>query len=301
MDDQQKVNNLPVTHYPPPPRAVPWHVSLGILFGDKIAESCWIFFFVGMIFFWIFTAFTDFSIPVFWGGVDVFQGEISEAEATGTRYNRGNVCKFTYTYVDTQGTKQTGISYSEWQRYESGDICTIEVARWNRQLSRIEETRRAPVGLDSLVAGIFPLIGFLGILTTFITGVKGVWMLRNGCITYARYTHRVRISGRIPRLFFKFVTNEAQEIEAYQDTRLQRRLMNDEFEMLLYNPRNPKSVVLLDSLPVNVKVIEDGSVVSRYKKSTALGLLLWPIFMITANGLYIYCKFFGLWSDFWWR
>ncbi|HEY3298406.1 MAG TPA: hypothetical protein VGK34_07090 [Armatimonadota bacterium] len=301
----------PAIYLPPPPRSVPWYIALSAIFGKGVTQFGWVFFGFGLIFVWIFSAQTDFSRPIFWGGVDVVQGRILTTAGTNVSMNHSAIYGFTYSYRDAQGMEQKGKSYTAWQRYNPGEQCTVEIAKWNHSFTRIQGAGRSPLGLFGLFPVLFPLIGLLIIASAFWKGLKGIRLIKTGNFAYAKYTHAKRATDlvkehaknaprcneenerQVYRLYFTFTTSDGRTCETYTDSAYPKELHDEKYEMLVYNPEKPEDAVLLDSLPGKIRVDDDGRLVMKQGSPLgALGLLVIPLVCVVGHGLYIYQKFF---------
>lgn len=298
-----------IRHYLPP-RHVHWNISVCELFGG-IAQLGWFALGFGLMFVWVFTLKMDFSQPVFWGGADILPGKILKSEGTKFSIDRSAVYGFTYTFKDSKGIPQKGISYSNWQRYKPGDTCIIEVARFNNSLTRIQGTGRTPVGLFGLFPVLFLIIGLMMVLSRFRKGFRTIRLLSKGCFAYASYTHTEKASdliktrarsspkateenGRIVyRVYHTFETIDGQKYEIYTDTSYPKDLHDQKQELLVYNPNNPSDAILLDSMISKIRPAENGQlVIHGMKPLSALLFLIIPILTIAGHGWYIYHKFF---------
>lgn len=300
----------PALYLPPPPRSVPWYAAIVALFGNCSAQFGWLLLGVGLIFVWIFSLQADFTHPVFWGGVTYTNGKILASQQTNYSENESPIYRIAYTYTDSQGNEHRGFSYANWQQYRRGDVCTIEIAKLNPSLSRVQGTRRAPVGMAGLIPIVFSLLGLLCIVWAFGKGISSIRLLKNGHGAYARYTrakkasdlmmegtkNRPRVTAEndkpVYRLYYKFRAIDGRDYEAYTDSSSPESFRDDNFEMVVYDQSNPEKFLLLHTLPGKITLGEDGSLkLTGGSPFSMLCYLIIPSITLIGHGLHIYDKF----------
>ncbi len=167
----------------PPPRAVPLATRLRVFFGGFLNQFGWIFFGFGLIFFWVFALNADLaSFLRFRGALETTPGVIVESEETGASENDVRIYKHQYAF-QWNGADYTGVSYARGHQVEPGAQVTVEFARGDPSVSRIQGMRRTMFGPWAIFVVIFPLIGLVFILVSVRGNLRAARLLAQGQLT----------------------------------------------------------------------------------------------------------------------
>jgi hypothetical protein len=285
-----------------PPRDVPLLVRLRILSGGFLNQFGWLFFGLGLVFVWAFTLNADLtSWYRFRGKIDTAQGKVLYSKKTrysvgGSKHSRGTpVYAIHYAFTGPDGIEHKGISFKTGKQLSQGKTVTIEYPQGNPQTSRIKGMRRKPVGLFGLLPVLFPLIGLLFITIGIRKGIKANRLLALGEQTTGRLKSKEKTNTKVNnkpvyKLTFEFDTPEGMTCEAIAKTHNTAKLEDQAQEPLLYDPMRPSYAVMLDDLPGNPRIMENGSINAGPTLKTIKTLFI-PLATIIGHGIYIVLKF----------
>ena len=287
-----------------PPRDVPLLVRLRIIFGGFLNQFGWIFFGFGLVFVWAFTVNADLTGWFrFRGQLHTVKGNVLYSEKTkfsegGSDDSEGTpVYAIHYTFTAPDGAEYKGLSYNTSRRLKEGQTVTIEYPRDNPKTSRIKGMRRKPVGLFGLLPLIFPVIGLLFITGGIKKGVKANRLLALGEQATGKLKSKEKTNTQVNnknvyKLTFEFSTPEGITYEATAKTHETAKLQDQTEEPLLYDPMRPSYAVMLDDLPGNPRIMENGTIHAG-PAAVTIKVLVIPLATIIGHGIYIYLKFIG--------
>ncbi|MDH4241432.1 MAG: hypothetical protein OEW48_17880, partial [Phycisphaerae bacterium] len=92
------------------------------------------------------------------------------------------------------------------------------------------------------------------------------------------------------KLTFEFNTPEGTTYEATAKTHDTAKLEDQAEEPLLYDPMRPSYAVMLDDLPGNPRIMENGTIHAGPVANT-IKVLVIPLTTIIGHGIYVYLKF----------
>ena len=293
-----------------PPRHVPLMVRGRILFGGTLNQMGWLFFGFGMIFVWAFAFNADItSWYVFSGELDTASGTVTRSNKTGgsvggSKHSKGTPIyanHYTFDAGDTRypaGVERVyeGVSYATGRHYTKGHKVKVEFPKGRPEHSRIVGMRAAMWPALAVLVVIFPAVGLI-----FIAGIlprrrKAARLLAHGELTTGVLMSKKATSTRINeqrvyKLTFEF-TVAGQTYEVAAKTHETEKLEDDNEEPLLYDPFNPANAVMLDHLPGEPRIDENGEVRLNKVAGTVL-VLITPAATIIGNGLYAWYRVFG--------
>ena len=289
--------SIPVLSRPnpcaPPPRPVPLLTRLQVLFGGSTNQFGWFFFGFGMVFFWLFVCQADLtSWYRFSGRLVTVQGRVTDSSDTGaseggSKHHRGTpVYKNEFAFV-VDDKEYHGASYATGRRLQTDLAVTVEYPTGKPGVARIRGMRTNVFGPAVLFVIIFPLIG-LGIISSGLrNGVSACYLLAHGIQTSGRLVSRdptnMRVNRRtVYKFTFTFKTLEGEVCTATAKTATDR-FANDVEEQIVYDPRHPRSALLLDALPGAPHIREDGHLVSRRPALALLSSVI-PLASILGHG-----------------
>jgi len=285
-----------------PPRSVPLSVRLRILLGGFLNQFGWIFFGFGLVFVWAFTLNADLtSWYRFRGQLETSEGKVIDCKKTlysegGSKHSKGTpVYEIHYDFTTADGTEYKGLSYITGKQFELGQKVTIEYPQGKPQTSRIKGMRQKPVGLFGIFPVVFPMIGLLFIIRGIKKGIKANRLLTLGEQTTGRLKSKERTNTKVNKkpvfkLTFEFNTPEEMTYETLVKTHETGKLEDQAEEPLLYDPVHPSYAVMLDDLPGNPRIMENGTIQAGSAAGTIM-LLIIPLATIIGHGIYIYLKF----------
>ncbi len=285
-----------------PPRDVPLLVRIRVLLGGFLNQFGWIFLGFGLVFVWMFTANADLTS---WYR---FRGQINTAEGTviyskKTRFSIDSskhgedtpVYAIHYAFTGPDGAEYKGVSFNTGKQFDEGQTVTVEHLQDNPQVSRIKGMRRKPIGFFGLSAVAFPLIGLLFITIGIRKGIKANRLLALGEQTTGRLKSKEKTNTKVNnkpvyKLTFEFNTPEGMMYEAISKTHDTAKLEDQAEEPLLYDSMRPSYAVMLDNLPGNPRIMENGTIQADTAVNT-LKVLVIPFATIIGHGIYLYLKF----------
>lgn len=257
-----------------------------------IAQFGWLFFAVGMFIMWGVVGDADVSFLHF-GPLGRARGQVTQVENTGAR--EGEIAVFRSDYAfSLAGRRHTGVSYVTGDAPAVGETVEIEYDESDPSWSRIAGMRRAMFGPAVLLVLVFPAAGLVIALFSLGPGVRRVRLLRSGDLAVgkliAKEATSITVNHRqIHEMTFEFVTRDGQRREATTRTGVPYKLESEEGEPLLYHPRNPSVIYVLDELPSRPRVDAMGELEGQ--PLTALKLFVIPALAIGINLLIALYRF----------
>lgn len=284
------------TIYSDPPRTIPFSIKIGNLFGGFINQFGWIFFSFGLIFVWTFTMQADLtSWYHFRGNKTETYGILTKVSPTDMTINKRKVYKYEYSFEDEFGEGFTGISYSNNSSLSQGKKVLIEFPNNNPDISRIKGMTRGKIGLFGLFPLIFPLIGVFFMFFGIKKGLKANRLLTIGFLTEGKLIDKqitnTRVNNKpVIKLTFKFHARDGMPYKLVTKTHRNFLLEDNPTEKLLYDRRNPKKAIMLDTLNTAISITDEGIVNSKSIYETVKVLFI-PIFSLIIHGTIIYYFF----------
>lgn len=285
-----------------PPRSVPLLVRLRVLLGGFLNQFGWIFFGFGLVFVWAFTLNADLtSWYRFRGPLDTTEGKAIDCKKTlfsegGSENSKGTpVYAIHYAFTAADGKEYKGLSYITGKQFEQGQKVTIEYPQGKPQTSRIKGMRQKPVGPFGIFPVVFPMIGLLFIIRGIKKGIKANRLLTLGEQTTGRLKSKEITNTKVNKkpvykLTFEFNTPEGKTYETLVKTHETGKLEDQAEEPLLYDPVRPSYAVMLDDLPGNPRINDNGNIQAGSASVTIMVLII-PLATIIGHGIYIYLKF----------
>jgi hypothetical protein len=271
-------------------RAVPFGLLLKVLFGSTIAQMGWFFFGFGMIFVIVFVGNADFSD--FYLGQTSPQaiGTVRQIEATNSSVNKRRVFAIYYQFTDKQGKTYEGTSYTTDNLPEVGAQVNVQYLANKPTYSRIEGLSQGTFPIFVLFVLIFPAIGLIFMISHTVFALRAIQLLKNGTIAWGKLINseptNTRINDRpVMKMTFEFMAQDGQRYEAIAKSHLVRQLMDEQREMLFYNPLYPQKAVLKDNLSGHPQINQDGSF-ADVSLTSALPYLIVPLLTILGLSWY---------------
>ena len=277
----------------PAPRALAPAFVIRVLFSGFVGQFGWVFCAFGMLFVTIFDpAASVREMLAFRGDLRTAEGVVTGYEATNMKLNDSRVFEVGYRFSAPDGSEVLGNSYSTGSGREPGTAVIVEYVDTDATLSRITGMRRSASGGMALIVVIFPVIGALIGLGSLLFRRRHLRLLRSGTLTTGTLRSseptNSEVNGRtVMRLTFEFEPPEGGVFQAVAKTHQTYRLEDEERELLLYDPRNPSTAVVLDELPCQPRVDPDGSFEATASRVPAALYLLLPGISLLALLRYI--------------
>jgi hypothetical protein len=285
-----------------PPRNVPLSVRIRVLFGGFLNQFGWIFFGFGLVFVWAFTLNADLtSWYRFQGQLDITEGKVIGSKKTlfsegeKSHYKDTHVYAIHYAFTAADGTEYKDLSYITGKQFEQGQKVSVEYPQGKPQISRIKGMRRKPVGFFGFLPALFPLIGLLFIIRGIKKGIKANRLLTLGEQTTGKLKSKEKTKTKVDKkpvykLTFVFNTPDGMTYEAMAKTHETGKLEDQTEEPLLYEPMRPSYAVMLDDLPGNPRINDNGNIQAGSAAGPIMMLII-PLATIIGHGIYIYLKF----------
>lgn len=296
MSNLDKYNRTP-TKPAPALRSVPISAKLAVLFGGVLQPVGWLVIGFSMIFVWAFAMNADFS------SLSQFGGELTETRATvtasertsfsegGSNTNPGTpIYRVSYSFTEG-GQTWEGESYTLGSGYSVGSSAPVEFPAGKPSVSRIVGARGAPFGVAVLFVLVFPIVGFVLVLIGFRGGLSRAILLNRGKLARGRLTDKQATATKVNdqtvyRMTFEFEAEDGRTHTCEARTHNTHLLEDEENgELILYHPANPKHSFAVDLLPAGVKITEEGEY-----KVPSMGALLFallpPFLAVGIHGTY---------------
>ena len=276
------------------------NLFLRAIFGGFFNQFGWMFFSIGMVFFWAFISFDDFFYLS--GELKQAKGQVLRVEDTSAEVNDVEVQRITFSFVhpdsksapsaENEPGKDSGLiesyCYETGTRHRPGQKVTIEFSPQRPDKARIIGTRRGifPAWVLLLVS-IFPCVGIAFILFGINRGMKICKLLKHSLLTYGvlidRSTTSMRINHRpVMQLTFSFETLDGRQATSVAYNHEYEHLVDEAEKPLLYNPYRPEESCMLDDIPGRPRLDENGILRPREKERIAT-TLLWPAVALLVN------------------
>ncbi len=277
-------------------RKIPLSTQCSMLFGNLLTQLGLFFFGFGMVCFCAFAMNGDFSQLLFQKGHTVeVQGIIMDSYNTNGSEGDEDIFANDYKFTAENGFYHVGVSYSLGYVRDPGTTVTVEYPEGKPQYSRIKGMKRKMFGPGVLFIAIFPLVGLCLVGVSLKKSLKAIKLLKYGLLTQGKLIgkHETNVSvndDTVYRMTFRFRTKSGEEIEASTRTRFTQALEDDEKEYLLYLEKSPKTIVLMDSLPVKLSGFPAG--IAPTPLRNVLPACLVPFAVITGFVFWLIVQFF---------
>jgi len=281
-------------------RHVPFLLKCQVLFGGWESWFGWLFFGLGLIFFWIFTLNADVSFLTMRGNLKSAEGVLSRSERTkasegGTNRSKRTPIYANYYSFNYDGKRFKGVSYATGGQLRSGAPVMVEFVAGNPTISRIKGMRRAAFGPGGLVAVIFPSIGLGFLLFGMKKGFKAARLLSDGVLAYGTLKSKTDTATQYNRksvckMVFDFPTEDGQIHQITTRTSEPEKLEDDKLEPLLYRRCRPSEAITLDDLPGSPQIDEMGRLKGGSIKGF-FGALAFPALTLLGHGTYLLFRF----------
>lgn len=247
----------------PPPRAVPDGVRNRLMFGGAANQMGWFLFGFGMIFFWLIALNSElWSHVLFSGQTEHATGLVTGVGETNSSENERRIHAVDYVY-SVAGTEHRGTSYTTVPSSGAGAVVDIEYRKGSPQISRIRGMRRYRFSAWAFVCTIFPLTGLGMVVRGLRRGLRDIHVLTRGRaamgVLIAKEPNGVEVNNRpMYELTFRFRTDDGAEHRGVVTALHTIPIEDEPEERLLYDPRHPERIVVVDNLPGAAGIDEQG-------------------------------------------
>ncbi len=276
-------------------RNIPVNTKYSILFGGLRLQIGWLFFSIGLCFFWGVALNADISFLYFTGNIITVEGIATDSFETNVSYDETPVYENHYKFTTKEGAEFEDFSYYQGQYIKTGETITIEYPEGKPQYSRIKGMRRQAFGPVALFVVIIPMFGLLIIFFCIKKYLHVIRLLKNGELTKGKLISKVPTNIKVDeqtvyKLKFSFKDKTGNKFNVSEKTHQTHFLEDDDEESLLYMPDNPEYAILIDSLPKYLSFDEKGNIqsISIFK---LLPLLILPLLTLVGHGSYFVIKF----------
>jgi hypothetical protein len=247
----------------PPPRGVPAGIRRSLLFGGAVNQLGWFLFGFGMIFFWLMALNSElWSHVLFSGQTGHATGLVTAVDETNSSENKRRIHAVDYAY-SVAGTEYRGTSYTTDPSSGVGAVVDIEYREGSPQISRIRGMRRYRFSVWAFVCTVFPVIGLGLIARGLRRGLRDIDVLTRGRaamgVLTAKEPNGVEVNNRLMYdLTFRFRTEDGAEHRGVVAALHTIPIEDEPEERLLYHPRHPERIVVVDNLPGAASIDEQG-------------------------------------------
>lgn len=247
----------------PPPRAVPGAIRRKLLFGGAINQTGWTFLGLGLIFFWFFGLNSEiWSYVLFAGQTEHATGLVTDVRETQSSENKRRIYAVDYVY-SVAGTEYRGMSYSTTAAQGTGGVVDIEYRKSMPRISRVRGMRKYRFSPLASLCVVFPLVGWIMAARGLRRGLRDVHVLTRGRaamgVLVAKEPTGVEVNNRpMYALTFRFRTDDGAEHRGVVTALHTIPIEDEPEERLLYDPRHPEHVVVVDNLPGAASIDEQG-------------------------------------------
>jgi hypothetical protein len=241
-------------------RKVPFGLKLQIFFSDVRGLIGLVFTATGSIFMIVFgSVFLDSASLGLKADSPVVYGVIEAVTPTNTSVNGQTLYKYAYVFEAEGGRIFRGSVKKYAGIAQSGDSIRVRYATDNPAVSGLADYQEnAMPWWIMLFLMIFPAVGILLLMFAFKKTKRTAKVLKCGETAWGDYDGQEPTNTRINnqtvyRLFFKFTASDGNEYTAVGTTHKTYRLRDEERELIVYDPQDPKNAFPTDAFPKAVK------------------------------------------------
>ena len=286
---------MPARHLSPPPRRVPIALSIRVVLGGMLGQLGWFLVGFGFIFVWAFDA---------GGGVISairFGGELATVEGTTTGRRDLNLSiddeqAYETSYMfEVGGQTFAGVSYATGYYVPEGQRLPVEYRASDPTISRLQGMRASVMGLMIAFVFVIPLMGLAFVRSGLISGLRARRLLSEGQLALGTLKSKEPTNTRVNeqtvyRMTFEFTAARGGTYEVVTNTHLATKLLDEERERLVYDPRSPSDATLLDDLPGRPRIDSRGNFQAGEANEALLALLslVIPALTIVGHGAFLF-------------
>ncbi len=268
-----------------PPRRVLMGPRLRLLFGGGAAYLWGVLGFL-CIFGWAFGGQADVDGLFLDPDTAVrIEAVVTSSERTGATANGRPVKRYAFTAEADTG-KLTGHSFATGQGPAVGEQVTVLHPPGAPDKARIEGQQGKPFHGLLILVWLAPLV--IGLILAILAwrALRRIRLLRDGMMTDATCTSCEPTNSsvndaRIERFTFTFEDDRAETHTFTLLTSMLAETAEGDTAPVLYDPVNPRRLVLLDRLPTDIRIQEDGTVDGRTGRKALIGALIATVVLVT--------------------
>lgn len=245
------------------PRTISGQLKLLVFFSDIVAIMGFIFFLFGLIFLSVFVPLVDSkSVVTFSDSDPVTKGILINKSPTNCSENDQTLYDYEYRYGHG-GKMYNGHSFAPSGSMTIGDTVDVKYVLSQPERSRVETMRAAPFSIWLLLPlSMFSVVGAALLAITIIKMRKNFHLLQNGILVHGQVTRKettlMRINNQtVYRVYFRFKTHDGTLHETFIRTHRLNKLEDEGRMPLAYDPLNPSTAVLLNTLPERARKLFD--------------------------------------------
>lgn len=270
----------------PAPRKVPGAVRRRLIFGSPVQKVVWPFFALGFFMSWLMVRGTEiWTIVEFAGKTDFVEGRVIAIEDHTDYEDSESGPSFAVRYAyELAGVAYEGRSWTSNPRLDPGETVNVEFLVADPVTSRIEGLRVRGYTGPGWFMLLFPLIGLLVLLVSTLRGRRRVRMLARGRPALGTLVDKRDTGGAVNEqpiyaLTFLYRDHSGREQRGETQALDTEALEDDGQERLIYDPRRPERIILLDELEGSMRVDERGRLVAT---DLGLAVLIIPLLSMAA-------------------
>lgn len=271
-----------------PSRSVPPAVRLRVLFAGGANQASWLLMGLGMIAVWLIVFGVDWSFVSFWGGHERVTGIVTDSQETNVTVNDRAVFVTSYRFTTPAGRVVEDYSYSTGRWHSDGQKVAIEYPTGKPNLSRIKGMRRKMLGAGFLWIIAIPVGSAWFFIYRVRKGLRAIHLLEHGQLAQgtlaAKDPTNMSVNDQpVYKLTFAFTAQDGQEYQVSHKTHNTEALEDEETERLLYDPTQPASAIMVDTITGFPELDEHGRLRPQSAPVTAL---LLPVLVLVGHGWY---------------
>ena len=198
----------------------------------------------------------------FWCQTQHATGLVTAVNDTRSSENKRRIHAVDYAY-SVAGTEYRGTSYTTTTSTGTGAVVDIEYRKGSPQISRIRGMRRYRFSVVAFVCVIFPLVGLVIVVRGLRRGLRDIDVLTRGRaamgVLVAKEASGVEVNRQpMYDLTFRFRAEDGAEHRGVVSALHTIPIEDEPEERLLYDPRHPERIVVVDNLPGAASVDERG-------------------------------------------
>lgn len=268
-----------------PNRKIPSSVAISMILGRGVTYSGWALASFLMVFAMIFGGKADRSFWHFMGeDVATAQGKITHVVETNFEINERSVYAHVFEFYDQDGFLIERDAFSNGRAYSTGRSVTVEYVVGNPQHARINGLRTSEFPAWGNIFLLLPFIGLAMVRAGVKRGLHDYRLLQYGQLTKAKLISKTPTNTRINdqlvyKLKFQFKDSLGQQRSHITKTHLIDELVDDEYERLFFNPKDPTQATLVDDIAGRPDLDSTGNL-RRSNNKLSLAPMLVPLVLM---------------------
>jgi len=241
-------------------RHIPLTIALRIwlLNGLTIFGIIWSLLFLPVS--WFLIPFADFFPKSFNDDDPVAIGIIIESNTEPGRVYPDDVYKCRYEYKLKDGRTYSRTGYYTGERKEPGEEIKISYKQNNPSRFRAVGFKNSLFGGFRLWNYVWPILLFIQVigLIMFYHGtkeaIKQIYILKVGLLANGKLIEELApVDKNFAKLTYEFTASDYKTYKVVIGSPFVKRVTDEGYEMLVYDPEKPEKAVLLDQLPKGIK------------------------------------------------